>query len=297
MTGWGIMLLTGTYGVWLLEQRATTGRWRLIPAFKAAYHDRTIRPNDIPRRDTVFFNSAPFVLAMAVVFAAAVLPLSPSVAAIPMATGALFVNAALAYVMAAAVMAGWAPNREFPLIGAWRFLGQFLAYGMPIVMAIAAVAMRAESLDVTAVVQSQAGLWNIAYQPLGFILFFVSAMALAFLPPFDSPVAQSEIRGGIFESYSGWRYIVMLTSRTTLMLVLAWAVTMFYLGGWFGPLLPDWLWSVLKTLAVVAVMVNVGRLVPRLTLDKLLAIGWKAAIPMALLNIFIVALLLLGGLQ
>ena len=74
----------------------------------------------------------------------------------------------------------------------WRFLGQLIAYAMLIVMPIAAVAMRAESLLTTDIVVSQAGAWNIVYQPLGFVLFYIAAMAVAFLPPFDLPTAEGE---------------------------------------------------------------------------------------------------------
>lgn len=296
MIGWLLALALGTYLIWLFERRITTGSWYWLTAVSTAYGGRGW-PEKPTRRDKVFYDGAPLVFALAVVTTATVLPLSPGASIVPLATGALFINAALAYVMVAAVMAGWAPNREFPMVGAWRFLGQFIAYGMPIVMAIAAVAMRAESLNIDEIVASQTGVWNAVFQPLGFLLFFFSAVALAFLPPFDGPVATSEIKGGVFASYNGWRYLVMRTAHMALILVLAWAIAIFYLGGWHGPVLVDWLWTAVKTVAVAVAMLSLGGLVPRFSVDKVLAIGWKLAIPLALLNIFVVGLLLLGGMR
>jgi NADH-quinone oxidoreductase subunit H len=125
----------------------------------------------------------------------------------------------------------------------------------------------------------------------------LSAMTLAFLPPFDLPQAASELEGGVFRNYSGRRLAVIRLSRLLLIWVLAWSVTVFFLGGWLGPVMPDWLWSSLKTLAVTAVFLIGGRYTARISTDRLLATAWKVAIPLALLNIFITAILLLiqGG--
>ena len=132
-------------------------------------------------------------------------------------------------------MAGWGPNGAYAMVAGWRFLGQLLGYSMPIVMAIAAIAMRAESLMTTEVVDSQAPLWNAVYQPFGFVVFFLAAMALAFLPPFDLPMAPGELAGGVEAEYTGWRLAIFRLARTLLILTIAAAITVFYLGGWLGP--------------------------------------------------------------
>lgn len=288
-----LMLLAGTYVVAVLEEWTSTGRFRPsgpVVSAVALLGQESLVPR---RSDRIFFEVAPPLLLVAAVLAAAVLPLAPVLVLADLATGALFVNAALAYVMVALVMAGWGPNAVYAMVGGFRFLGQLIAYSMLIVMPITAVAMRAESLLTTEVVVSQAPLWNAVYQPLGFVLFFLAAMAVAFLPPFDLPTAPGELAGGVEAEYTGWRLAVVRLARALLVLTVALAVTVFYLGGWLGPVLPPWAWSALKTLAVAAVMLFVGRYVPRLREADILAWAWKYGIPLALVNIFWVGVVLL----
>ncbi len=289
-----MILLAGTYGVAVLEGWASTGRFRLAGPLLSGIA-LLGRESLVPRKpDRIFFEAAPPLLLVSAVMAAAVLPLAPGLILADLATGALFVNAALAYVMVALLMAGWGPDGAYAMVGGFRFLGQLVAYSMLIVMPITAVAMRAESLLTTEVVASQASLWNIVYQPLGFALFFLAAMAVAFVPPFDLPTAPGELAGGVEAEYTGWRLAVMRLARALLVFTVALAVTVFYLGGWLGPVLPPWAWSALKTLAVAAVMLFAGRYVPRLREADVLAWGWKYGIPLALLNIFYVGAVILG---
>jgi NADH-quinone oxidoreductase subunit H len=226
--------------------------------------------------------------------AAAVLPLAPGAIVTDLATGALYVNAVLAYVMIALVMAGWGPNGAYSLVAGWRFLGQIVAYSMLVVMPIVGVGMRAESLSNTEVVRSQEPLWNAFYQPIGFIVFVFAAMAMAFLPPFDLPTAPGELAGGVTGEYTGVRLAVFRLGRLILVATVATAITVFYLGGWLGPVLPDWLWSALKTLAVIAILLIGGRYLPRIREADLLAWSWKLGIPLALANITIVGVIIVA---
>lgn len=288
-----LLLSLGAYLVAVLESWTLTGRLRFrAPLFAGLA--LLGRESIVPRKpDRIFFEVAPVLLLIAAVLAAAVIPLAPDLIITDLATGALFVNAALAYVLVALLMAGWGPDGAYAMIGGWRFLGQLIAYAMLIVMPITAVAMRAESLLTTRIVISQADSWNIVYQPLGFILFFVAAMALAFLPPFDLPTAKGELAGGVESEYSGVRLAIFRLGRLVLILSLAAATVVFYLGGWQGPLLPPWAWSGIKILLVTAGMLLAGRYVPRIREDLLLHGCWVIGIPLALLNIFLVGLLVL----
>lgn len=286
-------LLTGAYLIAVLEAWLTSGRFRLAaPAW--ATIALLGRESIVPRTpDRLLFETAPVLLLVAALLAATVMPLSPTLVISDLATGALFVNAALAYVLVALIMAGWGPNGAYALVGGWRFLGQAIAYSMLIVMPITAVAMRAESLLTTDIVTSQQGLWNIAYQPLGFMLFFIAAQAVSFLPPFDLPTASGELAGGVEAEYTGPRLAVFRLGRMVLVVSLATATTVFYLGGWLGPGLLPWVWSGLKILAVSAAMLLVGHYLPRIREAHLLAWCWKLGIPLALLNILIVGVMVL----
>ena len=285
MVALALALLIGAYGIAVLEEWATTGRFRpVMPLISGAA--LVGRESLVPRRpDRLLFETAPVLLLVVAVLAAAVLPLAPDLVAVDLATGALFVNAAWAYVMVALVMAGWGPNGAYAMVAGWRFLGQLVAYAMLIVMPIATVAMRAESLAMTAIVRSQEGFWNAASQPIGFVLFWIAAMAVAFLPPFDLPTAPGELAGGVAAEYTGARLAVFRLSRLFLVVTLATAVAVFYLGGWLGPWFPSWAWTGIKTLAVAAVMFGGGRFVSRIRSEHLLEWTWKLGIPLALLNI------------
>ncbi len=288
-----LALLAGAYFVAVLEGWVSTGRMSFAgPARSglALLGRESISPR---QADRVFFEVAPPLLLVSAVLAAAVLPLAPGLIVTDLATGALFVNAALAYVMVALVMAGWGPNGAYAMVGGFRFLGQLVGYSMLIVMPITAVAMRAESLVTTQIVTSQASLINAIYQPIGFVLFLVAAMAVCFLPPLDLATAPGEIAGGVMAEYTGWRLAAMRTARATLIVTLAAAVTVFYLGGWIGPVLPPWAWTATKTLAAAAAMLVVGRYVPRVREADFLAWCWKLGIPLALFNIFYVGVILL----
>jgi NADH-quinone oxidoreductase subunit H len=292
---WWLVLavLLGVYAIAVLEEWTMTGRIALGAPLRGGLA-LLGRESLVPRQpDRILFELAPLVLLIAAVLSVAVLPLAPGLLFADLATGALFVNAALAYVMVALIMAGWAPNTPFALIAGWRFLGQLVAYSMLIVMPITAVGMRAQSLATTAIVDSQAPLWNVVAQPLGFALFSLAAMAVAFLPPFDLPIAPGELAGGVFGEYTGARLVIVRLGRLVLVLSLATAVTVFYLGGWLGPLLPPWAWTSIKVLAVAATMLSAGRYLPRVTIDLMLAWAWKLGIPLALVNILWVGITLL----
>lgn len=285
-------LFVAAYIVALIERWATSGRFEPAkPLFAAAA--LVARESIVPRRpDRVLYEVAPPLLLIAVTLAAAVLPLAPGAVVADLATGALYVNAVLSYVLVALVMAGWGPNGAYALVAGWRFLGQTIAYSMLVLMPIVGVGMRAESLSNTAVVRSQEPLWNALYQPVGFVVFVFAAMAMAFLPPFDLPTAPAELAGGVAGEYTGVRLAVFRLARLILVATVATAITVFYLGGWLGPILPDWLWSGLKTLAVIAIMFIAGRFLPRIREADLLAWSWKIGIPLALTNIALVGIVI-----
>jgi NADH-quinone oxidoreductase subunit H len=286
-------LALGVYAVAMLEGWLTHGRLRLSGPAVAALA-LLGRESVLARKpDQLFFETGPVLLLVAGLLAAAVIPLAPGLIITDLATGALFLNAALAYVLVALIMAGWGPNGAYAMIAGWRFLGQFIAYAMLIVMPITAVAMRAESLMTSEIVTSQEQLWNIFYQPVGFVLFVVAAMGLAYLPPFDLPLAPGDLAGGIEAEYTGVRLGVLRLGRMIVILALAGATVVFYLGGWLGPWLPPWAWSAVKILLVTAAMLTAGRYLPRIREARYLALSWKLGISLALVNILLVGIIAL----
>ncbi len=288
-----LALVIGVYAVAVLESWASGNRLRLLGPVVSAL--ALLGQESVLHRknDRLFFETSPILLLIAALLSLAIIPLAPGLIVTDLATGALFFNAALAYVLVALIMAGWGPDGAYGMIGGWRFLGQLIAFAMLVVMPITAVAMRAESLSTITIVESQAQLWNIAYQPLGFVLFAIAGMAMAFVPPFDLPNAEGELAGGVEAEYTGVRRMVFRLGRMVLILSVASAATVFYLGGWLGPWLPAWAWSAVKILAVTALMLAGGRMFPRIREGTLLAWAWKLGIPLALVNIFLVGVLVL----
>lgn len=292
LLGFAFVLAVGTYLVAILELWATTGRLDAKRPIAFGFANLG-RESLVPRKpDRLLFEVAAPLVLVGAVGAAAVLPLAKDAILIDLATGALFVNAAWAYVMVALIMAGWGPDGAYAMVAGWRFLGQLIAYSMLIVMPITAVAMRAESLSTVAIVNAQGAGWNIVAQPLGFLLFWLAAMAASFLPPFDRPLAPAELAGGVTAEYTGVRFAIFRLGRLVLILTLALAIVVFFLGGWLGPVWPGWFWTASKTLIVVALMFAVGRFIPRLRSEHLLAWSWKLGIPLALINILWVGITL-----
>ncbi len=288
-----LLFAGGVYALAVLEYWSVAGRLAWARPVRLALKLLTREEIKPRQRDAVFYETAPVLLLAAGTLAAAVLPWSASTPLLSLATGALFVNAAFAYVMVALVLGGWSSNGAYAMMGGWRFLGQLLAYSMPMVMALTATVMRAESMVPVQIVLSQRNLWNIVYQPVGFGLFYLAALALAFLLPFDLPVAAGELAGGAWADFTGARRLVLRLGRLSLVMSLAVTITVFYLGGWQGPGLPGVVWTLLKTLLVAASFFGVGRYASRVRYDLMLEWSWKYATPAALFNILWVGILLL----
>jgi NADH-quinone oxidoreductase subunit H len=288
-----MLYLAAIYLIAVLEQHSIQKTWNFTGPLNSIvfyFTQEDVKPH---QRDKVFYELAPVLFIAAALLAIVVLPFSKEFTITGLSTGALFINAVFAYIMVAMVMAGWAPNGVYSMIGGWRFLGQLVAYSMPIVMAITATVMRAESMSMEAIVNSQASLWNIVYQPVGFVLFYLASMALAFLPPFDLPLAPGELAGGVWAEFTGARLLIFRLGRLMLILSLSLAITVLFLGGWQGPFLPGFIWTFIKTITVAASFFFVGNFMPRMRHDDMLEWSWKYLTPAALFNILWVGILLL----
>ncbi|WP_020404896.1 complex I subunit 1/NuoH family protein [Gracilimonas tropica] len=288
-----LLFIAGIYLMAVMERWSLSGSLQWAgPArsFLRLFVQEEIKPR---KHDTVFFETAPVLFIAVILLVIAILPFGKDLVLVDLATGALFINAALVYIMVSLMMAGWSLNGVYGMVGGWRSIAQLIAYSMTVVMALTATVMRAESMFMGGIVESQQTLWNILYQPIGFILFYLSAMAIAFLPPFDLPTADGELAGGAWADFTGLRKLLFRLGRSVLVLTLSVAVTVLYLGGWMGPWLPGFVWIFLKTLLVAVSFFVLGRYLPRIRHDHLLEYHWKYGIPMALLNIFIVGVLLI----
>ncbi len=194
---------------------------------------------------------------------------------------------------AALWLTGWGANSVFGLVGGYRYVVQGLAYELPHMFALITAALGAESLRVGEIVEAQSGLWFAVWMPAAFVIYLISALAMSFWGPFDQPVGR-DLSGGVALELSGVDRLVFLGGRYLLLTVSAAMAVPLFLGGGAGPLLPDWLWVLAKTVAVLGVLVWVRSRVPTVRMDRFTEVGWMVLIPVSLVQAFVVAVVVLG---
>ncbi|MBY0289359.1 MAG: NADH-quinone oxidoreductase subunit H [Mycobacteriaceae bacterium] len=204
--------------------------------------------------------------------------------------GVMWVNAVDAMMWAVVWLAGWGPNSVHSLIGGYRFLAHALGYELPLMFALVAPAVAAGSLRVGDVASAQHDLWFVVWMPVAFVAYCLGVLAFSVWGPFG-PALGDDIAGGVTAELSGVDRLVFVAGRYAVLVAgAAFAVPMF-LGGGAGPLLPDWLWSVVKTIALLSVLVWLRRAIPALRPDKFMEIGWVVLLPAVLLQDLAVAVI------
>ncbi|WP_371484555.1 NADH-quinone oxidoreductase subunit NuoH [Kitasatospora sp. NBC_00315] len=200
--------------------------------------------------------------------------------------GLFFVLAVMGVGVIGKLMAGWASANKFSLLGGLRTAAQLMSYELPMVLAAASVAMAAGTLSLPGIVDAFEWYW-IPWQAIGGFVFFTAGLAELQRPPFDMPVADSEIIFGAYTEYTGLRFAFFLLSEYAGILVVSALTAVLFLGGWHGPM-PDqlgWLWTVLKTFALAFVVIWLRVTYPRLREDQLMRFAWTGLIPLALLQL------------
>lgn len=202
----------------------------------------------------------------------------------------LFLALALsAFSVIAMLMAGWSSANKFALIGALRGAAQLIAYELPLILAAAAVAMQAGSLSLVEIAASQEHtLWYVVPQFAGFVIFLMASLAELSRPPFDMPIADSEIIFGHMTEYTGLRFALFLLAEYAGIVALTAIAAVLYLGGWnglFGLPIPAPLWTMAKIGALSFLVIWLRATFPRLREDQLQKLAWKWLIPIALVNI------------
>jgi NADH-quinone oxidoreductase subunit H len=227
----------------------------------------------------------------------AVAPMLMVFAVVPFAYGAILadLNIGILYIVAVSsisvlgvFMAGWASNNKYSLLGAMRMVASVVSYEIPVVLSIIGVVLLAGSLSMQQIVIAQ-DIPFILLQPLGFLLFFIGACAEINRAPFDLMEADSEIVAGFNTEYSGMKWGLLFLAEYGEALAISAIVTTLFLGGWRGPLLPPWLWFLIKVGFVFFIIVWIRTTVPRVRIDQLMALAWKFLFPLALLNLLITA--------
>jgi len=222
----------------------------------------------------------------------------------------LFFVAAGSLAVYAVLLAGWSSNNKYSFLGAIRSSAQLVSYEIPLGLAILGVVFAAGSFSISdMVVQQVRQGWNVLYQPIGFVVFFLSGLAECNRLPFDLPEAEQELVGGYHTEYSGLKFAFFFLGEYTHVISISFLCSLLYLGGWHLPgigsaVLSGWgewvlasliLW--MKVTLFVLVIMLVRWTLPRFRYDQLMDIAWLGLMPLGLANIVILAVVAYGEVQ
>ncbi len=256
----------------------------------------------IPSEASKFaFVLAPMMILIPALITIAVVPFGPDVQIgdylVPLQITDL--NVGMLYILAMAglgvygiVLAGWASNSKYSLLGGIRSSAQMISYELAAGLAIVAVFMLSETLSLRAIVEQQSGSilnWYIWKQPLAFVLFFITGMAEINRTPFDLPEAETELVSGFCTEYSSMKYAMFFMAEYANMIVIGAIIATLFLGGWTGPF-PEVLGPLNLLLKIgwfLIMMMWIRATVPRVRYDQLMFMGWKVFLPLSLLNILL----------
>lgn len=241
------------------------------------------------KADRLVHTLAPIVAFFPVLMVFAVVPFQDGAVLADLNIGILYVVAVSSVSTIGIFMAGWGSNNKYSLISAMRNVAAVVSYEVPVVLSLAGVVLLSGSLSLNQIVLAQ-NIPFILIQPLGFLLFFIGSLAEINRSPFDLMEADSEIVAGFHTEYSGMKFALFYLVEYAEALAISALVTTFFLGGWRGPLLPPWLWFLIKVIAVFFLMVWIRTTVPRVRIDQLMALAWKFLFPLALINLVVTSI-------
>jgi len=241
--------------------------------------------------DPIVFKLSTILMVIASLLIYAVIPFGKGMIISDLNIGIIYFVAISSLTAVGMLMAGWGSNNKYALLGAMRAAAQVVSYEIPLVFSIIGVAMITGSLSTVSIVNAQAAWagwrWNIFLQPIGFLVYFISATAELNRTPFDLMEAESELVAGYHTEYSGVRFaLFFLAEYLNAFAVAALGVTLFF-GGWLGPILPPYVWFLLKTYLLFFVFYWMRGTLPRVRIDQLMNLAWKYLLPAALVNMVI----------
>lgn len=241
--------------------------------------------------DPIVYKLSTIVMVFSALLIYVVVPFGPGMIISDLNIGILFAIAISSLTALGMLMAGWGSNNKYALLGAMRAAAQVISYEIPLVFSIIGVAMITSSLSTVSIVQAQAAWggwrWNIFLQPIGFVVYFISATAELNRTPFDLMEAESEIVAGYHVEYSGVRFaLFFLAEYLNAFAVAALGATLFF-GGWLGPILPPYVWFILKCYALFFIFYWLRGTLPRVRVDQLMSLAWKYLLPAAIANVLI----------
>jgi NADH-quinone oxidoreductase subunit H len=261
----------------------------------------------VPDQSTRFvFLLAPMIAIITAIMAILVYPFGPSIT-IPFTNtsfplviahfdvGLLYVLGITSVGVYGVALAGWSSNNKYSLMGGLRSSAQMISYELSLGLSLVGVVLIAGTLDIYNIVEQQQGFhWNIFYQPLGFLIYLISAIAETNRVPFDLPEAETELVAGFHTEYSSIKFLLFFNAEYINMITVSMLATTLFLGGWQGPLVKQLpilgvLYFFIKISFFLFLYIWLRGTLPRFRFDQLMSFGWKFLMPVAILNIVITA--------
>lgn len=245
--------------------------------------------------DPILFWLAPILAFFPVLLLFLPIPFSPLLTGWNPDLGLLLILAFAGLNVLAVLLAGWSSNNKFGLYGAARGVAQSIAYEIPLLLAVLAIAMQHGTLSLTSIVDKQGGWpwqWNILTQPLAFLIYYVSAFGETNRAPFDLPEAESELTAGFHTEYSGMGFGLFFLAEYANMVLVCSICAALFLGGWKGPFLDGFWWFLAKTYTLLLIMMWARWTFPRVRFDMLLNLNWKWLLPLGVINLLATAFIM-----
>ncbi|GGE85270.1 NADH-quinone oxidoreductase subunit NuoH [Priestia taiwanensis] len=255
-----------------------------------------LKEDTIPKAaDKPLFIIAPVIAFAPAFMVLATIPLTDQLQFADIGVGLLYYIAISGITTIGVVAAGWASNNKYSLLGGMRAAAQMISYEIPLVMSVIGVVLLTGSLNLNEIVAAQENVWFIFIQPIGFLIFLIASVAELNRTPFDLPEAESELVAGYHTEYSGFRWAFFMLAEYVYVFAMASLTTVLFLGGWhpvmFLDFIPGAIWFALKFSFVFFLLMWFRISFPRIRGDHLMEFGWKVLLPVALLNIFLTAII------
>ncbi|MDQ2908285.1 MAG: NADH-quinone oxidoreductase subunit NuoH [Candidatus Eremiobacteraeota bacterium] len=247
--------------------------------------------------DPLIYRLAPFISLLCAMGTFAIIPFSESSGGIwgmgNVNAGILVIFALTSIGVYGISLAGWSSGSKFPLLGSVRSTAQMISYELALTMSVIGVLILAGTTSLVGIVHAQRGLWYIAPQLVGFIIFIIASVAETNRAPFDLVEAETELVGGFHTEYSGLRFGLFFIAEYLNMITVACIATLLFLGGWNplvgGAIVPGIVWFILKAGLFIFMYIWLRTTLPRLRYDRLMNFGWKFLLPIATLNLMVTA--------
>jgi NADH-quinone oxidoreductase subunit H len=246
-----------------------------------------------PFADKPVFVLAPTIAFITTLAAFAVIPFAPGVGIIDFNFGLLYFLALSSLSVYSIVLAGYASNNKYSLLGGLRAAAQTVSYEVFMGISIMGVVMLTGTFNLREIVEAQRGGWFIVPQFAGFILFLIAIVAESRRGPLDLPEAEQELIAGFHTEYSGMKFGMFFVGEYVAIILNSAIIVTLFFGGWLGPWLPPLLWFWLKTAVGVLFFILIRGALPRPRYDQLMAFGWKILLPAGLLNLVITGAMVL----